>query len=78
VLASTGKRWDTTTPLAWSNKNKNKSKNKNKINNSGGNVTAFAPADSYACAATAAAICRVSSGGGSMGVVVAAAGLLRV
>jgi hypothetical protein len=47
------KRWDTTTPLAWSNKNKNK--NKNKINNSGGNVTASMPADSYARAATAAA-----------------------
>jgi hypothetical protein len=48
---------DTTIPWAWSNKNKhkNKKKNKHKINNSGGNVTASTPADSYAHAATAAA-----------------------
>jgi hypothetical protein len=54
-ITAAGKRWDTTTPLAWSNKNKDKNKNRNKINNSGGNVTASAPADSYTRAATVAA-----------------------
>jgi hypothetical protein len=58
-ITMAGKRWDITTPSAWSNKNrnknknknkhknKNKNKNKNKTNNSGGNITASAPADSY-------------------------------
>jgi hypothetical protein len=43
------KRWDTMTPLVWSNNNNKK------INNSGGNVTASTPRDSYACAANTAA-----------------------
>jgi hypothetical protein len=55
-ITAAGKRWDTTTPLTWSNKNRNRNNNKNKnrkkINNSGGNVTASAPADSYTRAAT--------------------------
>jgi hypothetical protein len=55
LISAAEKRWDTTTPSAWSNKNKNKNKNKNIINNSGGNVTASAPEDSYPRAATAAA-----------------------
>jgi hypothetical protein len=47
-ITAARKRWDTTTPSAWSNKNKNrnKNKNKNKIIASGGNVTASALADS--------------------------------
>jgi hypothetical protein len=44
LISAAGKRWNTMTPLVWSNKNKNK--NNNKINYSGGNVTASAPADS--------------------------------
>jgi hypothetical protein len=56
-IPTAGKRWDTMTPSAWSNKikNKNKNKNKNKIYNSGRNVTASMPADSYSYAAAAAA-----------------------
>jgi hypothetical protein len=56
-ISTAGKRWDTTTPSAWSNKNKNQNKkqNNNKINNSGSNVTTSAPADSYTHAAPTAA-----------------------
>jgi hypothetical protein len=41
-----GKRWDTTTPSAWSNKNKHQNKHKNKFNNSGSNIMASLPEDS--------------------------------
>ncbi len=54
-ISTAGKKWDTTTLLAWINKNKNKNKHQNKINNSGSNVTASMPADSYAHAAASAA-----------------------
>jgi hypothetical protein len=56
-ISAAVKRWDTTTPLAWSNKNKSKNsnKNRNKIKNSGGNVTTSAPVDSYTHSAVAAA-----------------------
>jgi hypothetical protein len=54
-ISAAMKRWNTTTPLAWSNNNKNKNENKKKFNNSGGNVSASAHAYSYTHAATVAA-----------------------
>jgi hypothetical protein len=38
-VSTVEKRWDTTTPLAWSNKNKNKNKTNNKNKNKNKNKT---------------------------------------
>ncbi len=55
-ISVAGKRWNTMTPLVWSNK-------KNKINYSGSNIATSALADSYARAATTAASLQAEAAG---------------
>jgi hypothetical protein len=50
-IPAAGRRWNTTTPSAWSKKKPYKKK---QLRYSSGNVTASAPADSYARAAATA------------------------